>query len=186
VFTIRSPQHIVCGYIFRLLDVLPLRCHQCSCVPDCQTATPLPLFQEARRVGNTTDSYSSRYWPGKFLIHGEILTQCRADLGCAGGWGALGTAQHHLTSNLDEYTTSDRDERGSQAVTFFSFPGTALYKARFTNALSLYQLNYQLYISVTTVLYIKCIFSQWMQVLPREREQVLLPWRRSTVLRVVQ
>jgi hypothetical protein len=51
---------------------------------------------------------------------------------------ALGTALHHLTSNLDEYrTTSEQDERGSQAVTFFSFPlGTVLYKARFKNALS--------------------------------------------------
>jgi hypothetical protein len=60
-------------------------------------------------------------------------------------WGmrpmrALRTAQHHLTSNLDEYrTTSDRDERGSQASTFFSFPlCTTLYKARFTSALSQY------------------------------------------------
>lgn len=37
-------------------------------------------------------------------------------------WGALRTVQHHLTSTLDEYrTTSNQDERGSQAVTFFSF-----------------------------------------------------------------
>jgi hypothetical protein len=74
---------------------------------------------------------------------------------------ALGTAQHHLPSGLDEYRrTSEQDERGSQAVTFFSFPlGTALYKVRFTNVLSLY---YQLYISGTIVLHIKYIFSQWI------------------------
>ena len=36
---------------------------------------------------------------------------------------APGTAQYHLTSVLEEFlTTSDQDERGSQAVTFFSFP----------------------------------------------------------------
>jgi hypothetical protein len=36
---------------------------------------------------------------------------------------ALGTAQHHLTSNLDECrTASERDEHGSQAVTYSSFP----------------------------------------------------------------
>jgi hypothetical protein len=73
--------------------------------------------------------------------------------------GALGTSQRHLPSGLDEYrTTSEQGERGSQAVTFIIiFPlGTVRYKARFTNALSLYNLNYQLYISGTIVLHIKC------------------------------
>jgi hypothetical protein len=51
--------------------------------------------------------------------------------------------------------------------------GTVLYKARFTNALSTIPVNYQLYISGTTVLYNKCmLFSQWMPVLPQERKQV--------------
>jgi hypothetical protein len=58
---------------------------------------------------------------------------------------------------------------------------TVLYKARFTNALSLYQLDYQLYVSGTILLHIKCIFNQWMLVLPRERKTVLLRWWHSTV-----
>ena len=75
---------------------------------------------------------------------------------------------------------SNQDERGSQFL--FISPDTVLYKARFTNALSLYQsMDYQLYISGTIVLYIKCIFSQWMHVVPRERKQVLLLWQRSVV-----
>jgi hypothetical protein len=86
VVTVRSPPCIVGGYAFRQLNVLPLRCHQCPPVPDYQTETLPSLSQETRRAGNTTDSYSSRYWPGNFLRHGEIPIQSRADLGFAGGW----------------------------------------------------------------------------------------------------
>ena len=72
-------------------------------------------------------------------------------------WGmrALGTAQHHLTSIPDKFRTTSRsnqDDLGSHAVTSL-FPGYSaiVYIARFTNALSLYQLNPQLYISGSTV-----------------------------------
>jgi hypothetical protein len=46
-------------------------------------------------------------------------------------------------------------------------------------------MDFWLYIS-GIVLHIKCIFSQWMQALPQEREQVLLLWRRSVVRPFVQ
>jgi hypothetical protein len=85
VSAIQSPQRTIGGYIFWSLNVLPLRCYQCPLVPDCQTETPpLPSSQGTRRAANTTDSYSSRYWPGNFLRHGETPTQSRADIGCAG------------------------------------------------------------------------------------------------------
>ncbi len=94
VVTVQSPSCIVSGYVFRYLNVLPLRCHQCPPVPDYQAATPpLPSSQATRRAGDTTDS-SRRYWPGKFPRHGEIPTQSRADLNSAGKWGGVGTAQH--------------------------------------------------------------------------------------------
>jgi hypothetical protein len=84
VVTIQSPPCTVGGYVFRYLNVLPLRYHQCPPVPDYQTGTPpLPSSRGTRRARNTTDSYSSRYWPDKFLRHGEIPTQSRADIGCA-------------------------------------------------------------------------------------------------------
>jgi hypothetical protein len=81
VVTVRSPPPpscIVGGHVFRQLDVLPLRCHQCPPVPDYQTETPLASSQGSRQGG--------RYWLGNYLRHAEIPTQSRADLGCAGGW----------------------------------------------------------------------------------------------------
>jgi hypothetical protein len=51
VFVNWSPQRIVGGYIFRCLNILPLRCHQCPPVLNCQTETPqalLPTSQETR------------------------------------------------------------------------------------------------------------------------------------------
>jgi hypothetical protein len=91
-------------------------------------------------------------------------------------WGtkALRTAQHHPTSVLDEYrTTFNQDERGSQVFPFFSFLlCTVLYKARLTNALSLYQLNYQLYISgtISNAYYLISRCRSFLEI--RERKQV--------------
>jgi hypothetical protein len=100
----------------------------------------------------------------------------------------LRTLQHHLMSVLDENrTTSDQDERGSQSSYFlFLPPCTVLYQARITNALSLFQLDYRLYISGIIVLRMKCTFNRWMLVLPREGKPVLLRWRRSTVRSLVE
>ena len=111
MITIQSRPCIVGGYVFHEFNVLPLRYHQRPPVPDHQTDIPRP---------EELDGQHSR-------------PRLRRRM------GALGTAQHHLTSILYEYrSTSEKNECGSEAVTFL-FPCTTLQNAWITNALSLHQ-----------------------------------------------
>ena len=55
----------------------------------------------------------------------------------------------------------------------------------FTAIQGQFTMGYQMYI-LYHIAHIICIFSQWMQVLPLENEQVLLLWRHSVVLAFVQ
>jgi hypothetical protein len=100
----------------RYVCVIPW-CHQCPPVPDYQTGmTPLPSsHQGTRRAGNTTDS--SRSWPRQCSATRQNSNTVQSRPRLRWGMGALRTVQHHLTSILGEYrTTSEQDERGSEAV----------------------------------------------------------------------
>ena len=93
------------------------------------------------------------------------------------GMGSLGTSQHHLASVL-EYR-SNQDERGSQPATFFPSVYNAIESTVYKRVVFMPIELSTVYCTSTIVLHIKCIFGQWMLVVPRERKLVL--WRHSTV-----
>jgi hypothetical protein len=155
VFAIQSPQRTVCSHIFWCLDLLPLWCHQCPPAPDCQTGTtPLPSSQGTRRAGNTTDSCSSRYWPGNYLRHGEITTQSSDDLVYAGGWGLQGqrnTTSRQIWTNIGRHLSKMNADL--KELLSFLFPGYSAIQSTVYKHIVSIPMNRQLYISGTILLY---------------------------------